>query len=255
VLRGQAVYELCRRRPAVARRLLTGMVAKALGDEAAVAEHFTPSYDPWDQRLCAVPDADFFEAMRRGRARVVTDHVDTFVPEGIRLRSGELLEADIVVKATGLTLLAFGGIEPSVDGVPVTLSEQFVWRGAMITGLPNFAVCVGYTNASWTLRADLSSRLVCKVLDHMRRHDYAAVVPLPDGELEERPLLGLTSGYVQRSIAAFPRQGDRGVWRVRQNYVLDAATTMRTDLRRTLAATPRSAVRRQTSRQESSALS
>jgi monooxygenase len=125
----------------------------------------------------------------------------------------------------------------------------------MITGLPNFAVCVGYTNASWTLRADLSSRLVCKVLDHMRRHDYAAVVPLPDGELEERPLLGLTSGYVQRSIAAFPRQGDRGVWRVRQNYVLDAATTMRTDLRRTLAATPRSAVRRQTSRQESSALS
>ncbi|HET6560817.1 MAG TPA: NAD(P)/FAD-dependent oxidoreductase [Marmoricola sp.] len=244
VLRTQAIYEFCQRRPAAARRLLTGAITKLLQDEEAVAEHFTPSYDPWDQRLCAVPDADFFQAMKRGKARVVTDHVDTFVPEGIRLRSGELLEADVVVKATGLTLLAFGGIDPSVDGIPVTLSEQFVWRGAMITGIPNFAVCIGYTNASWTLRADLSSRLVCKVLDHMRRHDYAAVVPSPDGELEERPLLDLASGYVQRSIAAFPRQGDRGVWRVRQNYVLDAATTMRTNLHRTLAATPRSEVHR-----------
>jgi cation diffusion facilitator CzcD-associated flavoprotein CzcO len=244
VLRGQAIYELCRRRPAAAKRLLTGMVARALQDESAVAEHFTPSYDPWDQRLCAVPDADLFEAINRGRARVVTDVVDTFVAEGIRLRSGELLEADVVVTATGLTLLAFGGIQPSVDGVAVTLAEQFVWRGAMVTGLPNFAVCIGYTNASWTLRADLTSRLVCKVLGHMGRHDYAAVVPSPDGELEERPLLDLASGYVRRSIAAFPRQGDRGVWRVRQNYVLDAATTMRTDLHRTLSATPRSAVTR-----------
>jgi monooxygenase len=258
VLRSQAIYEFCQRRPAAARKLLTGMITKILEDEEAVAEHFTPSYDPWDQRLCAVPDADFFWAMKCGKARVVTDHVDTFVPEGIRLRSGELLEADLVVKATGLTLLAFGGIDPSVDGVPVPLSEQFVWRGAMITGLPNFAVCIGYTNASWTLRADLSSRLVCKVLNHMRRHDYAAVVPSPDGELEERPLLDLAAGYVQRSIAAFPRQGHRGVWRVRQNYVLDAATTMRTNLHRTLAATPRSEVRGnvpQTSRQEASALS
>jgi cation diffusion facilitator CzcD-associated flavoprotein CzcO len=233
------------------------MVARELRDDAAVAEHFTPSYDPWDQRLCAVPDADFFAAMRRGRAQVVTDHVETFVPEGIRLRSGRVVEADVVVKATGLRLQAFGGVEPTVDGVAVTLPEQFVWRGAMVTGLPNFAVCIGYTNASWTLRADLSSRLVCKVLNHMRQRDLAAVVPWPDRALEERPLLDLSSGYVRRAIADFPRQGDRGVWRVRQNYVLDATTTMRTDLDRTLRATPRSAVRRtpQTSRQESSALS
>jgi hypothetical protein len=128
--------------------------------------------------------------------------------------------------------------------MPVTLSEEFVWRGAMITGLPNFAVCIGYTNASWTLRADLSSRLVCKVLNHMDAHDYAAVVPSPEGELVERPLLDLASGYVQRSIGDFPRQSDHGVWRVRQNYLLDAATTMRTNLSRTLAATPRSEVRR-----------
>ena len=132
-----------------------------------MAEHFTPSYDPWDQRLCAVPDADLFRSIRSGAAEVVTDAIDSFVPEGIRLRSGRVLEADIVVTATGLNLLPFGGIAPSVDGAEVDLSEQFVWQGAMLTGLPNFAVCMGYTNASWTLRADLTHRLVCRVLNYM----------------------------------------------------------------------------------------
>lgn len=239
-----AVYQFCQRRPQQARKLLLGMNAKLLGDERLVAEHFTPPYDPWDQRLCAVPDADFFTAMKQGKARVVTDHIEAFVPEGIRLVSGGVLEADLVVLATGLQLQAFGGIRPTVDGEEVALPDQFVWQGAMITGLPNFAICIGYTNASWTLRADLTSRLVCKVLNWMERNDYAAVVPHPDEELAERPLLDLAAGYVQRSIDAFPRQSDHGVWRVRQNYVLDAATTMRTNLARTLAVTPRSAVRR-----------
>ena len=239
------VYQFCQRRPAQARKLLLGMTTKILGDERVVAEHFTPPYDPWDQRLCAVPDADFFKAMKKGKASVVTDHVARFVPEGIELASGEVLEADVVVMATGLQLLAFGGVEPSVDGQQVVLSDQFVWRGAMITGLPNFAICIGYTNASWTLRADLTSRLVCKVLNWMDRNDLAAVVPSPTEELEERPLLDLAAGYVQRSIGAFPRQGHHGVWRVRQNYLVDAATTMRTNLGRTLATTPRSAVRRE----------
>ena len=243
ILFSTAFYQFCRRRPERAKRLLLSLNAQQLGDERLVAEHFTPPYDPWDQRLCVVPDGDLFEAMKRGTAEVVTDHIDTFVPEGVRLRSGKVLEAEIVVTATGLQLLAFGGIDPSVDGVPVDLSKQFVWRGAMVTGLPNFAVCIGYTNASWTLRADLTSRLVCKVLDHMRRHELAAVEPRPDRELRERPLIDLASGYVQRSIGAFPKQGDRGVWRVRQNYLLDAATTMRTNLSRTLAGTPEAAVR------------
>ena len=142
-----------------------------------VAEHFTPTYDPWDQRLCAVPGGDLFKSIKAGDAEVVTDTIESFVPEGIRLTSGRVLEADVVVTATGLQLLAFGGIEPHVDGERVELSEQFVWQGAMITGVPNFAVCIGYTNASWTLRADLTHRLVCKVLNWMDREGHAAVVP------------------------------------------------------------------------------
>ncbi|WP_200926178.1 flavin-containing monooxygenase [Sphaerimonospora mesophila] len=236
-------YQWCRRFPGAARRLLTWRAARALADRRLVADHFTPPYDVWDQRVCAVPDGDLFRAVRSGRVEVVTDHVDRFVPEGIRLKSGRVLDADVIVTATGLRLQAFGGVAPTVDGVEVALPEQFVWRGAMLTGIPNLAICIGYTNASWTLRADLTSRLVCKVLRWMDRHDYAAVVPHPDRELEERPLLDLTSGYIKRSVGDFPRQGPRAPWRVRQNYVLDAATTMRTDLGRSLRPTPRDAVR------------
>ncbi|NUT48990.1 MAG: NAD(P)/FAD-dependent oxidoreductase [Saccharothrix sp.] len=234
-----AFYQFCRRLPTVARRFLTSMSTKALKDEHAVREHFTPTYDPWDQRLCAIPDADLFRAINAGRASVVTDHIDTFTPDGVRLASGRKLEADVVVTATGLRLSAFGGIAPSVDGVPVDLPAQFVWRGAMVTGLPNFAVCVGYTNASWTLRADLTARLVCRVVDHMDRRGYASVVPVPDRALTRRPLLDLASGYIQRAIHAFPRQGDRGPWRMRQNYVLDAVATLRGDLSRDLVGVPR----------------
>ena len=239
-------YQFCRRWPQRARTLLLGLNTKFLGDAQLVADHFTPSYNPWDQRLCAVPDADLFTAIKRGDAEVVTDTIDRFVPEGIRLTSGRVLPADVVVTATGLQLLAFGGIAPSVDGMTVALDEQFVWQGAMVTGVPNFAVCIGYTNASWTLRADLSSRLVCKVLNWMQARDFGAVEPVPDRALEERPMLDLASGYVKRSIAAFPRQGDRGPWRVRQNYVLDSVTTMRTDLAKTLRGTPRLSGRRAT---------
>lgn len=227
-------YQYCRRRPQAARKLLTGLTTRILGDEKLVAEHFTPSYDPWDQRLCAVPNADFFRAMKKNKAEVVTDHIDRFVPEGIRLRSGRVLPADIVVTATGLELLAFGGITPSVDGTEVRLPDQFVWQGAMLTGVPNFAVCIGYTNASWTLRADLSSRLVCKVLNFMDKQNYAAVVPETRGAMDEKPLLDLASGYIQRSIGDFPRQGDRHPWKVRQNYLLDSAAVLRTDLRKSL---------------------
>jgi cation diffusion facilitator CzcD-associated flavoprotein CzcO len=239
-------YTYCQRFPDRARALLLGLAAKRLHDEKMVEEHFTPTYDPWDQRFCAVPDADLFRAIRRGDAEVVTDHVERFVPEGILLRSGRVLEADLVVTATGLRLLPFGGIEPSVDGAAVDLHDQFVWQGAMLTGLPNFAVCIGYSNASWTLRADLTHRLVCRVLNHLSRHGLAAAVPAPRGELEERPLLELSSGYIQRSIDQFPRQGDRGPWRVRQNYLIDSVTTLNRRLESSMDFVPRSAVRRGT---------
>ncbi|WP_433261948.1 flavin-containing monooxygenase [Actinosynnema sp. CS-041913] len=230
-------YQFCRRFPGAARKLLTGLANRTLKDDHAVREHFTPTYDPWDQRLCAIPDADLFQAVRAGTAAVVTDRIDTFVPEGVRLESGRVLAADVVVTATGLRLLAFGGIEPRVDGAAVDLSGQFVWRGAMVTGIPNFAVCIGYTNASWTLRADLTSRLVCRVLDHMDREGLTSVVPRPDRVMAREPLLDLASGYIQRSIDAFPRQGDRGPWRVRQNYLLDAVQTLRGDVGDQLAGT------------------
>ncbi|WP_190192370.1 flavin-containing monooxygenase [Streptomyces minutiscleroticus] len=243
ILFGIGFHQFCRRRPAAARRLLTGVARRALGDTGGrlVKEHFTPPYDPWDQRLCAAPDGDLFTAVKEGAAEVVTDHIDAFVPEGVRLRSGRVLAADVVVTATGLRLLALGGIAPRVDGRAVDLAEQFVWRGAMLTGVPNLALCIGYTNASWTLRADLTHRLVCRVLRHMERRDLAAVVPEPDRPLAGRPLLDLASGYVRRSVGAFPRQGDRGPWRLRQNYLLDAAT-VRARFGRTLKGVPRSAV-------------
>jgi cation diffusion facilitator CzcD-associated flavoprotein CzcO len=236
---GMAVYQFCRRFPQRARRVLLGLNERILGDRHLVAEHFTPTYDPWDQRLCAVPDADLFRAIKRGRVSMVTERIDSFVAEGIRLRDGRVLPADIVVTATGLKLLPFGGVVPSVDGRPVELSEQFVWQGAMLTGVPNFAVCMGYTNASWTLRADLTHRLVCRVLNHLARHDLVAAVPAPREQLRPRPLLDLSSGYIQRSISQFPQQGHRGPWRVRQNYLLDSVTTMRRDLRRSLSFTAR----------------
>ncbi|MGO4257229.1 flavin-containing monooxygenase [Marmoricola sp. RAF53] len=228
------VYELCQRQPKLMRKVLLGMSGKALRDDAALAEHFTPSYDPWDQRLCAVPNADLFRKIREGKVDVVTDHIARFVPEGIELKSGKVLEADIVVPATGLKVQLFGGVVPTVDGAPANVHENFVWQGCMLTGLPNFALCVGYTNASWTLRGDLTSRLVCKVINEMDKVGAASVVPVPDGPLEGRPLLDLASGYIQRALNDLPQQGHRGAWRVRQNYFVDAATTMRRDLHKTL---------------------
>lgn len=242
-----AFYQFCQRRPARARAMLLKQTTRILGDPGMVADHFTPSYDPWDQRLCAVPSADLFKAIKAGHAEVVTDTIDSFVPEGIRLSSGRVLEADVVIPATGLQLLTFGGVDLCVDGVPVDVSEQFVWQGAMVTGLPNFAFCIGYTNASWTLRADLTSRLVCKVLNWMGSKDLAAIEPSPSTTLAPQPLFNLTSGYVQRSVAAFPRQGKRAPWRIRQNYPIEAATLLRTRLGSAFVQTPRSAIQERVS--------
>ena len=234
-----AFYQFSRRFPKRAGNLLTRLAVKELGDAQVVTEHFTPTYDVWDQRVCVAPDGDLFHAIRSGQAEVITDHIEAFVPQGIRLASGRILEADIIVTATGLKLEPNGGVALSVDGCPVDIHSQFVLLGAMLTGVPNFAMAVGYTNAAWTLRADLTSRLVCKVLNWMDAEGYAWVVPHPDRPLDPQPLLGLKSGYIERAAGLLPQQGRRAPWRMRQNYVLDAATTMRTDLGKYLRGTPR----------------
>jgi cation diffusion facilitator CzcD-associated flavoprotein CzcO len=228
------LYQFSQRFPERAKKVLLAGAARGVGAKRFRHADFTPPYNPWDQRLCLIPDGDLFRSLRRGEASIVTDRIATFTPTGVELESGRSLPADVVVTATGLQLQLFGGVAPSVDGKAVDISAQFVWRGALLTGLPNFALCVGYTNASWTLRADLTHRLVCKILRHMDERGLGAVVPPEEEGLGERPLLDLSSGYVRRALPLLPRQGDRGVWRVRQNYLLDSATTLRTDLDATL---------------------
>jgi monooxygenase len=230
MLLAQGFYQLCRRRPEIAKRLLRAGILRRLPDTALVDEHFTPHYDPWDQRLCVVPGGDFLRAVKAGTASIVTDHIERFTPTGIRLRSGREIEADVVVSATGLRLLALGGITFEVDGAPVDLADTVAYRGFMLTGVPNLALCVGYVNASWTLRSDLTSQYVCRVLRHMRDRGLDVVTAPAPPTPQRRPLLDLTSGYVQRSMDAFPKQGTGGAWLVRQNYVLDRIAAARADL-------------------------
>jgi len=198
-------------------------VAKQLPPEVPVDPHFTPRYDPWDQRLCVVPDGDFFAALRSGQAAVVTGTIDSFTEKGLRLDDGTELPADIVVTATGLTMVAFGEMTLTVDGRTIESGQLHVYKGMMFAGLPNLAWCVGYTNASWTLRADLSSRYLCRLLNYLDRHDIDIATPvLPPTEQESPdPLMDLQSGYVQRAAALLPRQGTSGKWRMRNNYLLD----------------------------------
>ncbi|GAA4558477.1 NAD(P)/FAD-dependent oxidoreductase [Pseudonocardia xishanensis] len=233
----QGFYQLARRWPKLVRGALRKMALRFL-DEKAVDQHFTPSYEPWDQRLCVVPGADFYKSLESGAASVVTDHIDTFTEKGIRLTSGEELEADIVVSATGLRMLPLGGLTLSVDGEPVTLGDTFSYRGLMLSGVPNLAYCIGYTNASWTLRADLSSRYVTRLLTHLEKHGYGSAAPTAPASKERRPLLDLTSGYVQRSIEAFPHQGTSAPWQVQQNYVVDLLQMSRADLARDMTFAP-----------------
>jgi monooxygenase len=218
---GMAFFAYCRRFPEQAKRLIVSQVRRQLRGRVPVDPHFKPTYNPWDQRLCLVPDADLFEALLEGRASVVTDHIETFTEKGLRLRSGEELEADIVVTATGLRLKFLGGIALEIDGRPIQPSELLVYKGMMFSDVPNLAFAIGYTNASWTLKCDLTSEYVCRLLNHMDRKGAATCRAVRDPEVHAVPLLDFTSGYVQRSIAQFPQQGSRLPWRVHQNYALD----------------------------------
>jgi cation diffusion facilitator CzcD-associated flavoprotein CzcO len=222
ILLGIFFYRLCRRSPERVRRFFRRSLARELPPEVDIERHFKPRYNPWDQRVCIAPDADLFRAMRAGRASVVTDEIVTFTRQGILLASGQELQADIIVTATGLKLLACGGIRLSVDGTVVEPGQCLTYKGLMLSNVPNCAVCVGYINASWTLRAELSAAYVCRLLQEMDRHGYARCVPRCDpGTVETRPLLTLTSGYLQRGRDLFPKQGSKPPWALHQNYLLD----------------------------------
>ncbi len=227
VLVTTASYQLSRRRPELMKKLIRKGVTSQLPEGYDVDTHFKPAYNPWDQRLCLVPDGDLFRSIRNGTVDVVTDHVDRFTPHGLRLRSGDELEADVVVTATGLNLLAFGGLELDVDGDAVHLPDTMAYKGMLLSGVPNFAYVIGYTNASWTLKADLVSEYVCRLLAHMRSRDYDVVVAEKDPTVEEEPFMDFASGYVQRSLHLLPKQGSRAPWRLRMNYLRDVLTIRR----------------------------
>jgi cation diffusion facilitator CzcD-associated flavoprotein CzcO len=217
----QGFYRLSKRRPELVKRMLRRGVERQLPGYD-IDTHFTPRYDPWDQRLCLAPEGDLFAAIRAGRADVVTDHVDTFTEKGIRLVSGDELEADIVVTATGLDLLFLGGMSVVVDGTAVEVGSRLTYKGMMLEGVPNLAMAVGYTNASWTLKCELTCDYVCRLLNHMRSAGWQQCTPRNDAaDVSEAPLLGLTSGYVQRSVHLFPKQGSRFPWQVHQSYLRD----------------------------------
>jgi monooxygenase len=218
-------YQLSRRYPNAAKAVIRKGVAQQLPAEFDIDRHFKPHYDPWDQRLCVCPDGDLFGALRGGEASIVTDRIETFTERGIRLVGGAELEADIIVSATGLNLLALGGIELSVDGEEVDLHDHLTYKGLMLDGVPNLALCIGYTNASWTLKCDLTCEYVCRLLNHMAAAGHDQAVPVLDGQqVIPAPLLNLDSGYIQRSLDKFPQQGSKAPWRLRQNYALDVAT-------------------------------
>jgi cation diffusion facilitator CzcD-associated flavoprotein CzcO len=218
-------FHASRRWPDRMKKLIVAGVRQALGRGFDVEKHFTPRYNPWDQRLCLVPDSDLFAAIKAGRASVVTDHVETFTEKGIRLRSGEELEADLVVTATGLDLVVLGGVELTVDGRSVELPKTMSYKGMMFADVPNLASAIGYTNASWTLKCDLTCEYVCRLLNHMAAHGVRQCTPRRnDPSVTEQPWIDFTSGYVQRSLHKFPKQGSKKPWRLYQNYLLDLVT-------------------------------
>ena len=215
-------YNYARKNPEKARKQILDLARKDVGPDYDLSTHFNPRYNPWDQRMCLVPDADLFKAVKRKAAEIVTDEIETFTASGLRLKSGRELPADVVVTATGLKLKLVGGIKLALDGEAVDLSKATSYKGSMFSGVPNLAYAIGYTNASWTLKCDLTSAWICRVIQHMDRGGYVSCVPVRGADVGQLPLLAFTSGYVRRSIEAFPKQGDRKPWRLNQNYVLDA---------------------------------
>lgn len=222
VVRQQAMYGVCRKWPQKMRKILLGYAGRQLPEGYDVEKHFGPHYNPWDQRLCLVPNGDLFRAIRHDKAEVVTDTIDRFTATGVRLNSGRELPADIIITATGLNLQLFGGATVTVDGQPVELAKTMAYKGMMLSGVPNMAYTVGYTNASWTLKADLVSEFVCRLLNYMDDNGLDTVeVEHPGAAVDERPFMEFTPGYVLRSLDELPKQGSRTPWRLNQNYLRD----------------------------------
>jgi monooxygenase len=222
VLLGMLFYNLCRRAPGRMKQRIIDLVKQELDGTCDVDRHFTPRYNPWDQRLCLVPNGDLFEALKQGKAAVVTDQIETFTERGLQLRSGVELPADLIVTATGLNLQVLGAIELNVDGQRVEPARTLSYKGMMFSDVPNLASAFGYTNASWTLKCDLTCEYVCRLLNYMDEHGHRQCTPRnTDPSVTETPWIDFTSGYVQRSIDKFPKQGSKAPWRLYQNYALD----------------------------------
>jgi monooxygenase len=216
-------YQLARRRPEFAKKAILKLASNELGRDFDIATHFTPGYDPWEQRLCLVPEGDLFTAIREGRASVATDRIETFTEKGIQLESGKELEADVIVTATGLVLEILGGIEIDVDGRRVDFSKTLSYKGVMFSDVPNLASVFGYINASWTLKADLICSYVARLINYMDKKGYAQVTPRnQDPAMRTAAFVEhFSSGYMQRSIAKLPKQGEKAPWRIKQNYFAD----------------------------------
>jgi cation diffusion facilitator CzcD-associated flavoprotein CzcO len=221
ILGQQIFWEYCKRRPARATELLRGAVAKQIG-WPLVEQHFTPRYRPWDQRLCIAPDGDLFSEIRAGTVTVVTDQIDRFLSDGIRLASGRTLPADVIVSATGLLLRPAGGIALQVDSRPIDLGEMTTYRGMMLDGVPNLVYTLGYVNSSWTLRSDMIARRVCRFLRYLRLRGFGSGTPSAKAVEPDQELFPLDSGYLRRSPRLFPQQGTRDPWRIRQNYLVES---------------------------------
>jgi cation diffusion facilitator CzcD-associated flavoprotein CzcO len=214
-------YVLSRRRPETMKRLIAKGVRTELGDEYDT-NHFTPAYNPWDQRLCLVPDSDLFKSIREGGASIVTDHIEEFTETGLLLKSGQQLDADIIITATGLSLKLMAGLQLVVDGQPVDMSKTMAYKGMMYSDVPNLASAFGYTNASWTLKCDLTSEYVCRLIKYMDKHGFSqCTARRTDPSIKEEQVLDFTSGYVQRALHTLPSQGSKMPWRLHQNYVKD----------------------------------
>jgi cation diffusion facilitator CzcD-associated flavoprotein CzcO len=224
-----AIYRLSRRRPETTKRILRRLMERRLPPGYDIDRHFTPRYEPWDQRLCLVPDNDLFEEISAERVSIVTDEIDTFTERGLALRSGTELEADLIVTATGLSMVPFGDILLTVDEAEVDLPKAIIYRGMMLSGVPNMAFAFGYINQSWTLGSDLTCEHVCRLLDHMNRRGYTRCTPRPPAEtVGVVPFAALTSGYIRRAIDQFPRQAARDPWQRQQNYALNRRSMRRT---------------------------
>lgn len=222
ILLGMYIFQLCRRNPAKVTRLIQDGVRMALGPDYDVATHFTPRYNPWDQRLCLAPDGDFFAAIKSGRASVATDEIQHFTATGITLKSGATLDADLIVTATGLNLQVLGGLTLSVDGEAVDLATTLNYKGVMFSDVPNLASSFGYTNASWTLKCDLTCEFVSRLLNHMKKHNVRQCTPRnTDASITAAPWVDFSSSYFARSLHLFPKQGSRAPWRLYQNYPRD----------------------------------